>query len=147
MRVCLTVLMLLLPSELTRMGFVMNWFEAILFGIIQGVTEFLPVSSSGHLAWPTVMDSAKGCQELEMTFDVLLHSASLVAILIAFHKDIIDGLKRGPSFWMLIIIGMVPAGIAGLLIRDWVDSASKKFFTHRFVLRFHGNLALCCPAN
>ena len=54
-----------------------------------------------------------------MTFDVMLHSASLVAILIAFRKDILDAIKRGPQFWFILAFGIVPTGIAGLLIRDW----------------------------
>jgi undecaprenyl-diphosphatase len=106
----------------------MNWLEAILFGIIQGATEFLPVSSSGHLALAHRFGlSDELPQHLEMTFDVMLHSASLVAILCAFRTDIMDAIKRGPSFWFVLAFGIVPTGMAGLLIRDWVDGASKNF--------------------
>lgn len=105
----------------------MNWFEAILFGVIQGATEFLPVSSSGHLALAHRFGLGELPEHLEMTFDVMLHSASLLAILFTFRRDILDAIKRGPRFWFILAFGIVPTGIAGLLIRDWVDSASKNF--------------------
>ncbi|TVR41204.1 MAG: undecaprenyl-diphosphate phosphatase, partial [Planctomycetota bacterium] len=66
-------------------------------------------------------------EHLELTFDVLLHSASLIAILVAFRQDIMDALRRGPNFWLIIAIGVVPTGIAGLFMRDVVESASKQW--------------------
>lgn len=106
----------------------MNLLEAVVFGIIQGATEFLPVSSSGHLAIAHRLGLGSQLPEhLEMTFDVLLHSASLLAIVIAFHKDLLDALQRGPRFWLILAFGIVPAGLAGLVLRDLVDGASKYF--------------------
>lgn len=104
----------------------MGWFEAILFGIIQGITEFLPVSSSGHLAIAHRLGLSEGLpEELEMTFDVLLHGASLVAIVVAFWPDITDAWRRGMRFWLLLAVGIVPTGVVGLMMRGVVEESSK----------------------
>jgi undecaprenyl-diphosphatase len=63
----------------------MSIIQAIILGIVQGLTEFLPVSSSGHLL---VLQKAMGVDEVGLTFDVALHIGTLVALLIYFHKDI-----------------------------------------------------------
>ncbi len=65
----------------------MNIFQAILLGIVQGVAEFLPISSSGHLA---LMQNAFGLQEVPAFFDVLLHFGTLVSICIVFRKDLAE---------------------------------------------------------
>lgn len=60
----------------------MQWWQALLLGVVQGVTEFLPVSSSGHLL---IVENLLGIQETPLTFDVLLHLGSLVAVIIFFR--------------------------------------------------------------
>lgn len=71
----------------------MNLLESIIMGFIQGVTEFLPVSSSGHLA---IFKQLFGMKDAGITFDVLLHVGTLVAVFVAFWKDI----------WELIVNGI-----------------------------------------
>ena len=71
----------------------MNLIESIIMGIIQGVTEFLPVSSSGHLA---IFKKFFGLSEVGISFDILLHVGTLVAVFICFWKDI----------WELIVNGV-----------------------------------------
>lgn len=78
----------------------MSIFQAIIMGIIQGVTEFLPVSSSGHLA--IFKNLFKLNLETGMLFDILLHIGTLVSVFIAFRKDIAALIKDG--FSMLIDI-------------------------------------------
>ena len=64
----------------------MNFWQAIIMGLIQGLTEFLPVSSSGHLA---IFKNIFGIEtETGMLFDVLLHMATLIAICIVYWKDV-----------------------------------------------------------
>lgn len=67
----------------------MSWWISLLLGLVQGLTEFLPVSSSGHLA---IFQSLFGVAELQQSllFDVLLHVGTLVAVCAAFHKDIAE---------------------------------------------------------
>lgn len=70
----------------------MSLLEAIFLGFIQGVTEFLPVSSSGHLA---IFKNIFGLSEAGLVFDVLLHLGTLIAVFIAFYKDIFELIVNG----------------------------------------------------
>lgn len=70
-----------------RLGGLMNLIESIIMGFIQGVTEFLPVSSSGHLA---IFKNFFGLKDVGVAFDVLLHLGTLIAVFIAFFSDIKD---------------------------------------------------------
>jgi undecaprenyl-diphosphatase len=99
--------------------------QALVLGAVQGVTEFIPVSSSGHLV---VVPELMGWEQPGLAFDVLLHAASLVALLIYFSGDLID-LFRGVvakdrasrRLLMLLVIGSVPAGLAGLLLGSYFE--------------------------
>ena len=77
----------------------MSIVSAILYGIIQGLAEFLPISSSGHLAIAHGLLGAANLDTDYFTFDILLHLATLVAVLIVFHKDIFPLI---PAFFRLI---------------------------------------------
>ncbi len=77
----------------------MSIVSAILYGLIQGLTEFLPVSSSGHLAIAHGIFGAANLDADYFTFDILLHLATLVAVLIVYHKDIFPLI---PAFFRLI---------------------------------------------
>ena len=92
--------------------------KAIILGIVQGLTEFLPVSSSGHLA---VIEYAfrkfGGGSEFfteNIFFDVTMHFASVLAVILFFRKRIIDIFRQGNRrILLLIVVGSIPAGIAG----------------------------------
>lgn len=73
----------------------MSLLEAIVMGIIQGLTEFLPVSSSGHLALFKIMFGVE--TDTGMLFDILLHLGTLIAIIVAFHKDLLHMLGEAIS--------------------------------------------------
>ena len=98
----------------------MTIIEAIIAGVVQGVTEFLPVSSSGHLV---LVHSFFGIKEPDMFFDICLHGATLLAIILYFSRDILE-LIRGRNVKMLvcIAIGTVPAVGAALLFEDKITS-------------------------
>ncbi len=96
-------------------------FESIVLGIVQGVTEFFPISSTAHLVllpwvfgWGGDLDT--------LTFDVALHAGTLMSLFICFRKDIRNMLRKDYRLLMLIAIGTVPAGFAGLYLRDYVAS-------------------------
>jgi len=96
--------------------------EALILGIVQGLTEFLPVSSTAHLIlfpwffhWAGELDS--------LTFDVALHAGTLLALFICFWKDWIELILRKQRLFMLIVIASLPAGIAGFLLNDLVEHA------------------------
>lgn len=100
----------------------MNIWQAIILGIVQGVAEFLPISSSGHLV---VLHRVFGF-DMEnpafFTFDIIVHVGSLVAILIVFWKDVLEIIKNPFSkMTWLLVVGTIPAVIAGLFLRDFID--------------------------
>lgn len=77
----------------------MSIFSAILYGIIQGLTEFLPVSSSGHLALAGSLFNVKDIETSHFTFSILLHLATLVAVLIIYRNDIFSLI---PAFFRVV---------------------------------------------
>lgn len=99
----------------------MSIIESILIGLAQGLTEFLPVSSSGHIV---LLQKVFGIQEQQIFFGVMLHLATLVAVIIVLKKDILDLLKHpfGHKMWMLVI-ATVPAVVLGVLFSDFFEAA------------------------
>jgi undecaprenyl-diphosphatase len=101
--------------------------QALFLGAVQGLTEFIPISSSGHLV---LVPEALDWDPPGLTFDVLLHVASLVALLVYFSGDLVDlvrGVVRGDagmrSLLALLAIGTVPAAIAGVLFGDFFEES------------------------
>jgi undecaprenyl-diphosphatase len=95
--------------------------EAIILGIVQGLTEFLPVSSTAHLIlfpwffkWGGLVDT--------LTFDIALHAGTLLALLAVFWKDWLDIFLRKRKLLLFIIIATIPAGVLGKLFNDLVES-------------------------
>jgi undecaprenyl-diphosphatase len=114
----------------------MSWFEALILGIIQGLTEFLPISSSGHLEIGKVLlDSGV---EKSMTFTVVVHGATVLSILFVFWKDIYKLIKEVFSFrWSSsnqytakLLLSMLPVLVVGLFFKEDVES----LFTGNLVL-------------
>ncbi|MDD2619092.1 MAG: undecaprenyl-diphosphatase UppP [Syntrophomonadaceae bacterium] len=99
----------------------MNSLEAFILGAVQGLAEFLPVSSSGHLV---IFQHIFGIEEGPITFDVLVHMGTLIAVFIAFRDDILNILKHPfDRLTWLIIVGCIPAGIAGYLLAPVFEKA------------------------
>lgn len=108
-----------------------DYIIAALFGIVQGITEFLPISSSGHLV--LLHHFFKIPIENEMAFDVALHFSTLLAVVYFFRKDIRElfadfcasvaqkNLARAKTAYS-IIIATIPAGLAGLFLEDYIES-------------------------
>lgn len=98
-------------------------FEAIILGILQGLTEFIPVSSSAHLillpwffGWDGIVNT--------LSFSVALHFGTLIALLLYFRKDWIELFgtitQKNGMIWK-IFFATIPAGIAGLALHDWIE--------------------------
>ncbi|MFA4891543.1 MAG: undecaprenyl-diphosphate phosphatase [Candidatus Gracilibacteria bacterium] len=101
----------------------MNIFDSVVLGAVQGITEFLPISSSGHLVLAESMLGLK--VEALKSFDVAVHVGTLVAILIYFWKDFIGMITFRKGFRLMvlyIVVGMIPAVLAGVMLEDWIDS-------------------------
>ena len=96
----------------------MTFLQAILLGIIQGLTEFLPVSSSGHLVMARAL---LGIQTEPLVMEVVLHLGTLLAVLLVFYKDVV-ALVRHPlgKTMRLLVIATIPAVVLTLsLIHIW----------------------------
>ena len=103
-------------------------WEALAYGVIQGVTEFLPVSSSGHLALAHKLGLGHIPKDVSLPFDVLLHAGTLIAIGVAFRREIIEALRWRPQFYLVVIISIVPAGLAGALGKKYVEAAGESWW-------------------
>lgn len=99
----------------------MDYLDAVILGIVQGLTEFLPVSSSGHLV---IFQKILDFQQPGVTFEVMLHVGTLVAIMAAFWSDIWAMIKKPTSRLVgLIVVGSVPAGLMGVLLKPIFEQA------------------------
>jgi len=101
----------------------MDIAQSILLGIVQGLTEFLPVSSSGHLV---LFQKLLGFAEPPIFFDTLVHFATLLAVVFYLRKDIINilmNLKKNLNLIWLLILGTLPAVIFALLFKDYIESS------------------------
>lgn len=104
----------------------MSFWEAIILGIVQGLTEFLPVSSSGHLL---LLQNIFGISDNNVFISVILHLGTFFAVVVVFYKEIID-LFRPPYKKMLyLIIATIPAAVIMLLLKDSTDV----LFTEKFM--------------
>jgi undecaprenyl-diphosphatase len=104
----------------------MSILQAIVLGAVQGLTEFIPISSSGHLV---LVPAALGWAKPGLAFDVMLHTASLLALLIYFSGELLD-LGRGiltrdgdaRRLLLLLIVGTIPAVIAGVALGNYFEA-------------------------
>lgn len=104
----------------------MNILESIVLGIIQGLTEFLPISSSGHLVLAQKLFGLRDVESTALVFDTMVHLGTLVAVFIVFWKDIIYMLKQPFSkLTVLIIAGTLPTIAIALLFKDAIEAAFK----------------------
>lgn len=105
----------------------MDWIEALVLGIVQGLTEYLPVSSSGHLAIGSALFGIEG--EENLAFTILVHVATVLSTLVVLWKEIawiLRGLLKlqwndEARYTVNIIISMIPIGIVGVFFKDYVE--------------------------
>lgn len=99
----------------------MSNLDAIILGLIQGLTEFLPVSSSGHLV---IFQHLLGLKQPGVTFEVMVHLGTLLAVFIALWRDLVQLIRRPfCRLTYLIVIGTIPAGLAGILLGPLFEKA------------------------
>ena len=105
----------------------MNWFEALVLGLVQGLTEYLPVSSSGHLAIGASLFGVNG--EDNLAFTIMVHVATVLSTLVILWKEI-DWIFKGlfkfkmneeTKYFLNIVVSMIPVGIVGVFFKDYVE--------------------------
>ena len=127
----------------------MEALSYLLLGLIQGLTEFLPVSSSGHL---TLGQSLLGLHEEDLTFTVLVHAATALSTLVVFRKDILDLVTslfapgerghRGRNYVGMLLLSAVPAAAIGLGFKDDIEALASPRFVGAMLLVTGGVLFL-----
>lgn len=115
----------------------MSYFQALILGIVQGITEFLPISSSAHLVITPIFFGWKIPEDQVFLFDVLVQLGTLIAVILYFRRELIaicknvfSGVIAGDLFsqpksrlgWN-ILFASIPAGLAGLFLKDLVEKA------------------------
>ena len=105
----------------------MSWIEALILGLLQGLTEYLPVSSSGHLAIGSALFGIEG--EENLTFTIVVHVATVLSTLVILWKEI-DWIFKGlfkcrlneeTKYVLNILVSMIPIGIVGVFFKDTVE--------------------------
>ncbi len=105
----------------------MSWVEALVLGLLQGLTEYLPVSSSGHLAIGSALFGIEG--EENLTFTIVVHVATVLSTLVILWKEI-DWIFKGlfkcrlneeTKYVLNILVSMIPIGIVGVFFKDTVE--------------------------
>jgi len=120
----------------------MDWLQALILGLVQGLTEYLPVSSSGHLQ---LGQRLMGIDDGGLEFDIVVHVATVLSTIVVLRKEVFwlfkglfaplkpagtppadDPLNRfsdSQKYCLKIFVSMIPIGIVGLLLKDWVEAA------------------------
>lgn len=112
----------------------MSLLESIALGLVQGLTEFLPISSSGHLV---IVERLFGVESSYLVFEVLVHFGTLVAVVLYFRKKLLlilssvltraaDGgaeITKGRRYFWYLVLGTIPAALVGLFLEDYIELA------------------------
>jgi undecaprenyl-diphosphatase len=120
----------------------MTWWEAVLLGLVQGLTEFLPVSSSGHLVLGQHLLGMDVSEASDVTFEVFVHFGTVLSILTVYGRDVVDLIREAVDallapagipdryrerdtfrLGVFILITLVPTGIAYVLFKDFLEAA------------------------
>lgn len=109
-------------------------YAAVVLGVVQGLTEFLPVSSSGHLV---IAQHLLGLPAGTLTFDVMVHLGTLLAVIVTFRREVLavlsglrpGGDQAGRRLLLLLMVGTVPAVLAGFLLQDVVETLFSSLYT------------------
>ena len=104
----------------------MSWWEALLLGVVQGLSEFFPISSSGHLV---ITQELLGVSVPGIAFEVAVHLATLISVLVVYRETVIRLLRgllgRSADAWGYLgklLLASVPAGVVGLFFEDWFEA-------------------------
>ena len=104
--------------------------KSILFGIVEGITEWLPISSTGHLILLNEFINLNVSDEFQSMFDVVIQLGAILAVIVLFfHKLNPFSPKKSPKqkhqtwqLWLKVIVAILPSGVVGVLLDDWMDA-------------------------
>lgn len=116
----------------------MVWWQAMLLGLVQGLTEFLPVSSSGHLILTRELMGLNDGSSF-LLFDVMAHVGTLVAVVIVLYKPILELFKKPYKNLVMLIVATIPAVVVGFTCKDLIE---KYFSTAKYLCFFFAFTAI-----
>ena len=104
--------------------------KAVLFGIVEGITEWLPVSSTGHIILLDEFIFLQGSEEFKSMFDVVIQLGAIVAVIVLFFHKLnpfapsksTAEKKQTWSLWFKVVAAIIPSGVVGVLFDDWMDA-------------------------
>ena len=110
--------------------FIVEILKAVFFGIVEGVTEWLPVSSTGHLILLDEFIRLQVSEEFKSMFDVVIQLGAILAVIVLFfHKlnpfapsKTAQAKKNTWSLWFKVVLAIIPSGLVGILLDDWMDA-------------------------
>lgn len=123
----------------------MDILESVILGAVQGLTEFLPVSSSGHLQLAKALLGVE--LEENLTFDIVLHAATVLSTVVVLWGEIwvllkglfSRGMNEEKSYFLKLLISMIPIGIVGFCFKDYIDA----LLSSQYVMVVVGAMLLC----
>jgi undecaprenyl-diphosphatase len=101
-----------------------EWVKVVILGIVEGITEFLPISSTGHLIVAAALLNFQG--SIGGTFEIFIQLGAVVAVIVFYRSEIFQQVRtvtsdsRVQRFWLGIIVAFVPAAVIGFLLKDWI---------------------------
>jgi len=111
------------------MGFIIEIIKVIILGVIEGITEWLPISSTGHLILVDEFIKLQVSQEFKNMFKVVIQLGAILAVVVIFFPKLWPFSRNKTAkqrrdtitLWLKVIVGCIPAGLVGVLFNDWVD--------------------------
>ena len=112
------------------MSVIIEILKAVLFGVVEGITEWLPVSSTGHIILLDEFIALAGSEEFKSMFDVVIQLGAIIAVIVLFFSKLnpFDPKKnekqktRTWGLWFKVCVAILPSGIVGVLFDDWMDA-------------------------
>ena len=125
---------------------IMEIFKAILFGVVEGITEWLPVSSTGHIILLDEFIHLKGSEEFISMFDVVIQLGAIIAVIVLFFQKLnpFDPKKSEKqktmtwALWFKVCAAIIPSGLVGVLFDDWMDEHLHNGFVVALMLIIYG---------
>jgi len=104
--------------------------KAVLFGIVEGITEWLPVSSTGHLILLNEFINLDVSEAFQSMFDVVIQLGAILAVIVLFFhklnpfspKKSVKAKRRTWDLWFKVVVSIIPSGVVGILFDDWMDA-------------------------
>ena len=123
-----------------------DFFKAILLGIIEGITEWLPISSTGHLILADEFIKLNATEEFMTMFNVVIQLGAIMAVVVLYFNKLNpfslsktkDESKQTWSLWFKVIVAIIPSAIIGLPLDDWLDENFHHFLPVAIMLIVYG---------